>query len=123
TGLVFMLHFGIFHLLSWFWRSRGYNAKPLMNWPILATSVADFWGRRWNTAFRDITHRYLFRPLQKSWGPRAAVLGGFGVSGLIHELVISVPAGGGYGLPTLYFLLQGCALLAERSRLGKAIGL
>jgi alginate O-acetyltransferase complex protein AlgI len=121
AGLVLMLHFGIFHILSCFWRRRGRNARPLMNWPVLATSVADFWGRRWNTAFRDLTYRFLFEPLSKRWGPRAATLAGFGVSGLIHDLVISIPAGWGYGLPTLYFLVQGIALLGERSRLGRML--
>jgi hypothetical protein len=123
AGLVFMLHFGTFHILSCFWRRRGRNAHPLMNWPVLATSVADFWGRRWNTAFRDLTYRFLFEPLSKRWGLYAATLAGFGVSGLIHDLVISFPAGGGYGLPTLYFVLQGFALLGERSRLGRTLGL
>lgn len=121
VGLVFLLHFGSFHVLSCFWRSRGRNARPLMNWPILATGVADFWGRRWNMAFRDLTHRFLFQPLTRRWGPGAATLAGFGMSGLVHDLVISVPAGGGHGLPTLFFVLQGFALLGERS--GKALGL
>jgi len=34
-----------------------------------------------------------------------------------------VPAGAGFGGPTAFFLLQAAALLAERSRLGQAIGL
>ena len=47
----------------------------------------------------------------------------FLVSGGIHDAVISIPAGGGYGLPTLYFAIQGGGVLLERSWPGKRIGL
>jgi hypothetical protein len=123
AGLVFMLHFGTFHLLSCAWRAAGVDARPLMNWPVRSESLSEFWGRRWNTAFRDLTHRFLFRPLSARFGPRGGVAAGFLFSGLVHDLVISVPAGGGYGWPTLYFVLQGLGLLAERSKTGKALGL
>ncbi len=122
-GSVFTLHFGIFHLLSCAWRQVGVEAKPLMNWPVLATSISDFWGRRWNTAFRDLTHRFLFRPLMARIGARGAVVVGFLFSGFVHEIVISLPAGGGYGGPTLFFVLQGVALIFERSAVGRRIGL
>ncbi|MFN0197291.1 MAG: MBOAT family protein [Planctomycetaceae bacterium] len=122
-GLVMILHFGIFHLLSCTWRSIHVDAKPLMNWPILSESVSEFWGRRWNTAFRDLTHRFLFRPLTAKIGPKAGLAVGFLFSGLIHDAVISFPAHGGYGGPTLFFTIQGIAMFIERSRLGRRIGL
>jgi hypothetical protein len=123
AGLILMLHFGAFHLLSCAWRAAGVDARPLMDHPSRSRSVGEFWGRRWNTAFRDLTHRFLFRPLTDRFGPRAAILAGFLASGLVHDLVISLPAGGGYGGPTAYFLVQGAAFLLERSRAGRAIGL
>ena len=123
AGLIFLLHFGSFHLLSCAWRAAGVDAKPLMHWPVLAESASAFWGKRWNTAFRDLTHRFLFRPLAGRLGARAGVAAGFLFSGIVHDLVISLPAGGGYGWPTLYFTLQGLGLLVERSKFGKRLGL
>ena len=123
TGIIFVLHFGLFHVLSCAWRWNGVNALPIMNWPIASQSLTEFWGRRWNLAFRDLTHRFLFQPLLRRVGPVGALLIGFLVSGLIHDLVISAPARGGWGLPTLYFTLQGIAILIERSRVGRRIGL
>ncbi len=123
AGSILILHFGLFHLLSCGWRLLGIEARPLMNSPLASASLSEFWGRRWNTAFRDLTNRFLFRPLTRRIGPRWAVLTGFILSGLIHDLVISVPAGGGYGWPTLFFVVQGFALLVERSGAGRALGL
>jgi alginate O-acetyltransferase complex protein AlgI len=97
----------------------GFDAPLLMNQPILSTSVTEFWSRRWNTAFRQLSHQFLFKPLTRRIGPRAALLATFAISGLVHDLVISVPAGAGFGLPTTYFLLQAVGLLFERSHLGR----
>lgn len=120
-GIVFILHFGVFDLLSSCWRRLGIDAAPIMDWPIAARRLAEFWGQRWNRAFRDLTHRFLFRPFARRAGFAATVMISFLASGLIHDLVISVPAGGGYGLPTLYFLIQGVGILGERSRGGRAL--
>jgi hypothetical protein len=123
TGLVLFLHFGMFHLLSCGWRSFGIPTRQLMNRPLASASLADFWGRRWNTAFRDLTHRLVFRPSATRFGTRMGLLAAFLVSGVIHDLVISVPARGGYGGPTAFFVIQGVAVLIERSEFGRRGGL
>jgi hypothetical protein len=122
-GLVLTLHFGTFHVLSCAWREAGIEATPLMRAPLRSASLGEFWGRRWNTAFRDLTHRFVFVPLTARLGPRAAVLAGFAVSGVVHDVVISWPAGGGFGGPTAYFAAQGLALLGERTIAGRRLGL
>jgi alginate O-acetyltransferase complex protein AlgI len=123
VGAIFILHFGVFHLLSLAWRHAGINAVPLMRNPLRATSLGEFWGRRWNTGFHELASRYAFTPLRRSLGVVGAMLTTFLVSGVIHDLVISVPAGGGYGLPTGYFVLQGLAVVSERSAPGRRLGL
>lgn len=122
-GIVLFFHFGTFHLLSCFWRSRGVDAPPLMDRPLTASSVSAFWGRHWNIAFRDLTHRMIFKPVLRHMGARTALMAGFIFSGLLHELAVTVPAGAWYGGPTLFFVIQGLAALAERTKRGKALGL
>jgi len=122
-GMILILHFGIFHLLSCWWRRIGVEARPLMNRPLASASVSEFWGRRWNTAFRDLTYRYLFRPCTSWFGARLGVFAGFLFSGAVRDLVISVPAQGGYGGPTIFFAVQGAAMMIERGKFGRRIGL
>ena len=122
-GLIFLLHFGSFHLIALFWQAMGIDAQPIMSKPILSRTLSEFWGRRWNLGFRQLAHEFIFRPLHKRTGVAVAGLLVFVASGLIHDLVISVPARGGYGLPTGYFLLQGLGVTFERSRWGAQIGL
>jgi alginate O-acetyltransferase complex protein AlgI len=123
VGMVLLLHFGFFHLLSVGWRALRVDAPPIMNAPLRSTSVSEFWGQRWNSAFNDLAMRLVFRPAARPVGIAVATLLAFLVSGLVHELVISLPANAGYGLPTGYFLIQGLGVLMERSSVGKSLGL
>lgn len=122
-GLSFLSFFGAFHLLALLWQRAGVEARPIMHGPALARSPADFWGARCNLAFRQLSYDLVFRPLRRQLGIGGATMVTFLASGLIHELVISFPARAGYGLPTLYFILQGIGVLIERSSLGKHWGL
>ncbi len=122
-GLIFLLHFGSFHLIALFWQAVGISSEPIMSKPILSKSLSEFWGKRWNLGFRQLAHDLIFRPLHRRIGVAAAGMLVFVASGLIHDLVISLPARGGYGLPTAYFVLQGLGVTLERSTLGRKLGL
>ncbi len=123
VGLIFTLHFGLLHVVSWGWRRAGVNAPPIMRAPILADSLAALWGGRWNAAFADAARQLLLRPLAARLGVKGAGAFIFLVSGLVHETVVSLPARGGWGGPTLYFLLQAAGIAVEKSRLGRRLGL
>lgn len=114
AALLSVLHFGLLHLVVSFWNLAGFKLRPLMNAPWASSSVTEFWGQRWNTAFRDLVHRHAFLPILRRHGQTCALFTVFLASGLIHELAISVPARAGYGGPTLYFLIQAVAVLVER---------
>jgi alginate O-acetyltransferase complex protein AlgI len=122
-GLAMLLHFGLLDLIALAFRRAGCGGDPLMVQPLRSRSLGEFWGRRWNTGFATLAHHYVFAPLVRRIGATGATLATFFASGLIHDAVISVAARGGYGLPTLYFLIQCLGLLIERTRPARRIGL
>ena len=122
-GLILLLHFGTFEILALVWQRLGVKAKPIMSAPLRSTSLGEFWGKRWNLGFRQLAHELILRPLHRTLGPGAAGFLVFVVSGLIHDVVVSLPAGAGYGLPTSYFVLQGVGMAVEHSEFGKRVGL
>ena len=122
-GLILLLHFGSFNLASLGWRVIGVQARPIMDAPFRAVSLSELWARRWNLAFHVLARDLVVGVARNRFGAAGATLLAFAASGLLHDLVISVPARGGYGLPTAYFLLQGIGLLLERSALGARLGL
>jgi alginate O-acetyltransferase complex protein AlgI len=113
-GLSLALHFGIFNLIAGGWRLAGVNAKPLFRAPLRSTSLTEFWGRRWNLAFSEMTSLAVYRPLRGRWGVGPATAAAFFASGLLHEAAISLPVGAGFGLPLAYFALHGALMAAER---------
>jgi alginate O-acetyltransferase complex protein AlgI len=115
AGLSFCLHFGIGSLLAGAWRLRGVAADAPFREPLRSTSLAEFWSRRWNLGFSEMTATLIYRPLSASLGKSPALLMGFVWSGLLHEMAISVPVRAGFGLPFLYFVLHGALVWVERS--------
>jgi alginate O-acetyltransferase complex protein AlgI len=120
-GFIVANHCGLLALLALGWRAAGRDVKPIMDRPLAARSVGDFWSGRWNSAFTDAMRRCVLVPVARRWNATAGLLAVFLVSGLLHELLISVPADAGYGIPTAYFALQACAIGFERSRRGRRL--
>lgn len=123
TGILLMGAFGSFDFLSCIFRQQGIDAPPMMNHVFTPTRLSDFWCKRWNMAFYDIAHKFVYRPVRRISNGYIAAWTCFLFSGLIHELVISIPAQSAYGQPTLYFLIQAAGIFIERSPLGKRLKL
>jgi len=91
-------------------RLVGPASDPINN-PFAARTPAEFW-RRWNRPFRDFFDEYVFRPLGGVASPVFATLAVFCASGLMHEYVFGVATSHFQGWQILFFLIQGCAVVA-----------
>ncbi|KAL6841451.1 hypothetical protein ACP4OV_028728 [Aristida adscensionis] len=93
----------------------GMELEPQVDRPYLASSLRDFWGRRWNLMVPSILRPAVYRPVRRRTGsPAAGVVAAFAVSGLMHELMFyyimwSAPT----GEVTAFFLLHGACTAAE----------
>jgi Membrane bound O-acyl transferase family len=119
VGISFFAHFGAFDVLTAAWRYLGVDCQRLFRSPLRSTNLREFWGRRWNLAFSEMTAIAIYQPLVRVAGRGPAVAASFLGSGLLHELAISVPVQAGYGLPMAYFILHGTLMMIE-ARLAKA---
>jgi len=114
-GLSLLVHFGLCNLLTGAWRLRGVACEALFRGPLRSQNLGEFWARRWNLAFSEMTAIAVYRPLADRLGRGPALMAAFALSGLLHEMAISVPVHAGYGLPLLYFLVHGGLVLVERA--------
>lgn len=113
AGLSLLVHFGGLNVMAGALRRCGANCRPLFVAPLLSTSLTEFWGRRWNQAFSEMTSAAVFRPLRTKIGVAGATTSAFVFSGLLHELAISLPVKAGFGLPMAYFGLHAIAMRLE----------
>jgi len=116
AGMSLILHFGVFRLAAALGRARGRDLREPFRDPLRAPSLGEFWSHRWNAAFSELVQETVIPPLRRA-GPAVATFASFILSGLLHEAAITLPVRTGGGGPTLYFAIQGAAVLAER-RLG-----
>lgn len=69
--------------------------EPQFDEPYLATSLQDFWGKRWNLMVSSILRPTVYDPVSsmltcvmpRRWAPVPAAMATFLVSGIMHELV------------------------------------
>jgi hypothetical protein len=113
VGLSLILHFGILNLSAASWRFLGVDVSELFKAPYRSKSLKEFWGKRWNVAFSEMTVLIAYRPLKAKIGVEKAVFISFLLSGLLHEIAISFPVRAGYGLPMIYFGIHAFAMHME----------
>ncbi len=114
VALSLILHFGLLSISAGMWRFSGVDTYLLFRQPARALSLTELWSKRWNLAFSEMAAIAVFRPLVKRIGAGGALMATFIFSGLLHEIALSLPVNSGYGLPTLYFIIQGLLVLAEK---------
>ncbi len=119
AGVFYLLYFTLFQWSSLILRYAGVHAAPFMHEPFLLTSLSDFWGKRWNMAFRQLMHDFFFKTVSISHGPHLAAWLVFFMSGVFHELIFSLPAQGGWGQPMLYFMIQWFGMRMEKTKWGR----
>ncbi|XP_020084221.1 long-chain-alcohol O-fatty-acyltransferase-like [Ananas comosus] len=93
----------------------GVELEPQANKPYLATSLGDFWGRRWNLMVSAALRPAVYHPVRARLGRAAGVVAAFLVSGLMHEamfyyITLAAPP---TGEVTAFFALHGLCTAAE----------
>lgn len=104
-------------LLELVYLPTGWVFPAHFNFPVLSSSLAEFWGWRWATFVSDWLRQMVLLPFRQR--PTMGLLVAFLISGLWHELLINVPLYLYYqvnllGSMMIYFTLQAAAILLER---------
>ncbi|KAL3820927.1 hypothetical protein ACJIZ3_006832 [Penstemon smallii] len=100
----------------------GMEMEPQFNEPYLATSLQDFWGRRWNLMVTSILRPTVYLPVRnictrilgRRWALPPAIFATFLVSGLMHELLYYyVTRADPTWEVTWFFVLHGVCVAVE----------
>lgn len=111
------IEFGL-DLPRFFLALAGFQVPPVQRRPLLARTLTDFWGRRWNRPVSAWLSRFVFLPLARRRLPGLGLLMGFLASGALHAGMVAASmswreTGSVFG----FFALQGVGTLVE-ARLG-----
>ena len=100
--------------------SAGYRPVRMFDAPLLrATSLSDFWSRRWNLLIHGLFRRSVFVPLTRGRGVPAwaAGLAAFAISGAFHEYAFALQQPAlrqSAGRCAVFFLAQAPIVSAEK---------
>lgn len=116
AGVVFMYGFaeclaGSLHAVG---ALIGAQIPPIHRHPILARSLRDFWGERWNLPVNRWLRQHCFMPLARRGRAGLGLTLAFAVSVLLHAWIVAVALDAEMVARTaLFFALQGALLSAE----------
>ncbi len=96
--------------------TSGKLIPPHHNSPPLSLTLTEFWSKRWNNWFYDWFHQVLFKTFKRR--PLMAIIITFLVSGIGHEVVISLPffsltGINVFGTMTAFFVFQGIGIIID----------
>ena len=115
VGLTFLFLIARLDFYALVFRAMGFAVEKLWDCPIAATTLGEFWGKRWNRIVSGMSREVIFFPIARRAGARLALFAVFLYSGLYHEIV-SFIADAGYGGPFVYFMLQYLGVAIENVR-------
>ncbi|CAN1238667.1 Probable long-chain-alcohol O-fatty-acyltransferase 5 [Linum grandiflorum] len=100
----------------------GFELELQFDKPYLATSLQEFWGRRWNLVVSNVLRPTVYVPVKlaagrvvgRRWASLLAVVAAFVVSGLMHELLYYyMNRVGPTWEVTWFFVIHGVCVAAE----------
>jgi hypothetical protein len=98
------------------YRGLGIELPRLNDFPIRSTTLAEFWGRRWNRAVSGWLNDYLFFPLARRRHPVLGIIAAFAGSCALHFWFAWAPLDLLAGLSMAsFFAVHGAAMLLERT--------
>jgi len=115
-SILFILHLGLVEVIADGIRLFGFSPRSLFDRPHMAASLRDFWSVRWNRAFVDMNKILIMEPLRDKLPLSLLMFSIFTISGVLHEIGISYADGVSWGLPLLYFVIQGAGMEIEKHR-------
>jgi hypothetical protein len=99
-----------------FFRHSPSQWPPLFDHPWFATSLSQFWSRRWHQLFKDIFVSFGGDTLALLMGRAGRVLGAFFVSGVLHTFGLwAMGRGGEFLKVTGFFMMMAIGILLEYS--------